>query len=474
LIAPRPAPGLKSRLLWWLLPALAALVAVNSVATYRTALAAVNTAYDRSLLAVARAVADRVELRDGRVVVEVPYVALDFFESDLRGRVYYRVGGLDGSSVSGYDDLPPLPAGVPRSEDYFALARFYDDSYRGEPVRVVALHQPVFDEHARGMALVQVAETLVSREALTRGLMVDTVARQLLLVALAALVTFVVVHTAFRPLGRLRAELDARAAGDLSPIEPRGVPREVGALVAGMNDYVARLRGTLERQERFIADASHQLRTPLAVLRAQTGLAAREDDPGRLRETLAAMDRSVGDTIHLANQLLTRARAQHGIANPAWGDLDLAQVAREACLELGSEAVAKRIDLAFEGECPVPLRGDPTLVREMVKNLVDNAIRYTPEGGRIAVRLSGPGEPAEIEVEDSGEGVAEADREHVFEPFHRLASSQQPGVGLGLSIVRDIARAHGARIDLGDGSGGVGLRVRVRFPSPASPASAPR
>ncbi len=472
--AATPARGLQSRLLWWLLPALALLVAVNSVSTYRTALAAVNTAYDRSLLAVARAVADRVDLRDGRVAVEVPYIALDFFESDLRGRVYYRVGGLDGNAVSGYDDLPPLPPDVPRSEDYFALARFYTAEYRGEPVRIVALHQPVFDERTRGMALIQVAETLVSREALTRKLMVDTVASQLFLVALAALVIVLVVRTAFRPLARLRAELDARAAGDLSPLEPRDVPGEVATLVAGMNDYVGRLRGTLERQERFIADASHQLRTPLAVLRTQAGLALREDDPARLAETLAAMDRSVGDTIHLANQLLTRARAQHGIANPVFGDIDLAQVAREACLELGAGAVAKRIDLGFEGEHAVPLRGDPTLVRELVKNLVDNAIRYTPEGGRVTVRLSGPGEPVFIDVEDSGEGVAAADRERVFEPFHRLASASHAGVGLGLSIVRDIARAHGASIDLADGAGGVGLRVRVRFPPAAIPASAPR
>lgn len=471
---PRPARGLQWRLLWWLLPALAVLVAVNSLATYHTALAAVNTAYDRSLLAVARAVADRVEFRDGRVEVEVPYIALDFFASDLRGRVFYRVGGLDGGFVSGYDDLPPLPAGVPRTEDYFALARFYDDHYRGEPVRVVALYQPVFDERTRGMALVQVAETLVSREALTRKLMVDTVTRQLLLVALAALVIVVVVRVALRPLGRLRAGLDARPADDLSPIDSRDVPAEVGALVAGMNDYMARLKGALDRQERFIADASHQLRTPLAVLRTQTGLALREEDPARLRETLCAMDRSVGDTIHLANQLLTRARAQHGIANPAFADLDLAALAREACIDLGAGAVAKRIDLAFEGEAAVPLRGDPTLVREMVKNLVDNAIRYTPEGGRVTVRLSGPGEPPAIEVEDSGEGVAAADRERVFEPFHRLAGASQPGVGLGLSIVRDIARAHGAGVDLADGAGGTGLKVRVRFPAPASPASAPR
>lgn len=468
------ARSLQSRLLWWLLPSLAILVAVNSVSSYRTALQAVNTAYDRSLLAVARAVADRVELRGGQVVVEVPYVALDFFQSDLRGRVYYRVGGLDGRAVSGYDDLPPLPPGVPRSEDYFALAHFYDDQYRGEAVRVVALLQPVFDDSARGMALVQVAETFVSREALTRKLMIDTLARQLLLVALAALVIAIVVRVAFRPLGRLRAELDARAAGDLSPIDSRDAPREVAALVAGMNDYVGRLKSTLDRQERFIADASHQLRTPLAVLRTQAGLALREEEPVRLRETLSAMDRSVGDTIHLANQLLTRARAQHGIATPAFGDLDLAQVAREACLDLGAGAVAKRIDLGFEGENAVPVRGDPTLMRELVKNLVDNAIRYTPEGGRVSVRLSATDEAPAIEVEDSGEGVAAADRERIFDPFHRLASSKQPGVGLGLSIVRDIARAHGAEIELADGAGGVGLRVRVRFPRPAIPASAPR
>lgn len=470
----RPAAGLQTRLLGWLIPALILLVAVNSVSAYRTALEAVNAAYDRSLLAVARAVADRVEFRGGRVAVEVPYIALDFFESDLRGRVYYRVGGLEGDFVSGWDDLPAPPPGVPRSQDYFALAHFYDDSYRGEAVRVVALHQPVYDERPRGMALVQVAETLASRETLTRRLLADTLARQLLLVALAALVIVVVVRVALKPLGRLRAGLDARAAGDLSPIDPAGAPREVGALVAGMNDYMGRLKGTLDRQERFIADASHQLRTPLAVLRTQAGLALREEDPARLRETLAAMDAAVGDTIHLANQLLTRARAQHGIATPVFSGLDLAAVAREACLELAPGAVAKSIDLAFEGEHPVPLRGDATLMGELVKNLVDNAIRYTPEGGRVAVRLSAPGEAPAIEVEDSGEGVAAADRERIFDPFHRLASSKQPGMGLGLSIVRDIARAHGAEIELGDGAGGAGLRVRVRFPPPASPASAPR
>ncbi|HRE12638.1 MAG TPA: sensor histidine kinase [Usitatibacteraceae bacterium] len=467
----RPAGGIQSRLLAWLIPAFVLIVAFNTVGAYRTALEAVNTAYDRSLLAVARTVAERLEFRAERVAVEVPHVALDFFESDLRGRVFYRVGGLSGEFVSGWDDLPPPPPGAPRSEDYFALAHFYDGRYGGEAVRVVALHQPIFDERPRGLALVQVAETMASREALTRRLLMDTLASQLLLVVLATAVTVIAVRAVLRPLGRLRQDLDARAAGDLAPIEATGVPREVGTLVAGMNDYVGRLRGALERQDRFIADASHQLRTPLAVLQAQAGLAVRETDPVRLRETLEAMDRSVGDTVHLANQLLTRARAQHGIATPAFADLDLAQVAREACLELGAGAVSKDIDLAFEGDRPVPLRGDPTLVRELVKNLVDNAIRYTPEGGQVTVRLSGDDEAPSIEVEDSGVGVAPGDRDRIFDPFYRAASGNQPGLGLGLSIVRDIARAHQAAIELGDGPGGAGLRVRVRFPVKDLPAT---
>ncbi len=461
-----PFPGLQARILGWLLPALVLLVAVNSVSAYRSSIAAVNTAYDRSLLAVARAVADRVELREGRVFVEVPYVALDFFQSDLRGIVYYRVGGLDGQAVSGYDDLPAPPAGAPLTQDYFALARFYDDHYRGDPVRVVALEQPVFDEHARGMALVQVAETLTSREALTRGLMLATLGRQSLLVALAALVIVGVVRVAFRPIQRLRAELDARAAVDLSPIDPSGVPGEVAGVVAAMNGYMARLKGTLERQERFIADATHQLRTPLAVLRTQAGLALREEDPARLRETVAAMDRTAADTAHLASQLLTRARAQHGIALPADETVDLAECARWVCLDLGGEAVARGVDLAFESADRVPLRGDPTLLRELVKNLVDNAIRYTPAGGHVTVRVPPGGAAPAIEVEDSGAGVAAADRERIFDPFYRVATTGQPGMGLGLTIVRDIARAHGAAVELEDGAGGAGLRVRVSFPAP--------
>ncbi len=460
-----PAPGsLSRRLLAWLFGALVLVLAATSYHAYREALAAANTAYDRSLLAVARVIAERVDLHEGRVVVEVPYVALDFFEADLRGRVFYRVTGLKGEFVSGFDDLPALPDGIARSEDYFALARFYDAQYRGEPVRIVALHQPVLDESQRGMALVQVAETLVSREGITGRLLRGALVREAVLVLLVAVVILVVVRVALRPVEKLREDLASREPTNLAPLAAHGLPSEVRPIVEGMNDYMRRLRVLLDAQERFIADASHQLRTPLTLAKTQAELALREEDPQRMRETVAAMHHSVDDTVRLANELLGRARARHGIANAVFEAVDLAAVTRQACLDLAPGAVQRRIDLGFEGEARAPIEADAVLVRELVCNLVDNAIRHSPECGHVSVRMAADAGHVTLEVEDSGAGIAAADRERVFDPFFRSPSGAPGGAGLGLTIVRDIARAHHATIELGDGRDGRGLRVEVRFP----------
>lgn len=464
--------SLKARLLTWLLVALALLLAPMSYLAYQDALTAANTAYDRSLLTVAKVIAERVDLRERQVVVEVPYVALDFFEADLRGRVYYRVSGLQGEFVSGFTDLPPLPTGVPRSDDYYSLAHFYDSTYRGEAVRVVALLQPVFNAQARGMALVQVAETANSRELVSRRLLRHTVMRELLLVALAGVVILLVVRAALRPMQRLHDDLATREANDLSALPAEAVPAEVRPIVQGMNGYMQRLRELLVARERFVADASHQLRTPLTLLKTQTELALREADADRLRETLKAIDRSVSDTVRLANELLGRARVHNDLANPRVEGVDLVGPAREACLELAPLAVAKGVDLALRNEGAVPLRGDALLLREMARNLVDNAIRYTPPGGHVSVEVAVAGDRAMLTVEDSGIGIAPADRERVFDPFFR-ASSTERGVGLGLTIARDIARAHHGVIDLGDAVGGTGLRVRAVLPADAGGPAAP-
>jgi len=253
--AARPLGSLRQQLLRWLILPLVALVALNAVSLYRDALEAADVAYDRSLLSSTRALAERVTVKDGKVVANVPYVALDSFETDTLGRIYYKVTGLDGETVSGYDDLPPVPAGVPRSDLYPALVRFYHASYNGEPVRIAALLQPVYDDSMRGIALIQVGETLDARNALSRDILLNTLWRQALLVlAVAALVWFAV-RLVLRPLMRLKNEVETRPLSDLSTIDQALVHKEVRPLVAAMNGTMARMQGLIASQRRFIADA---------------------------------------------------------------------------------------------------------------------------------------------------------------------------------------------------------------------------
>ena len=264
-LAARPLGSLRQQLLRWLILPLVALVALNAVSLYRDALEAADVAYDRSLLSSTRALAERVTVKNGKVVANVPYVALDSFETDTLGRIYYKVTGLDGETVSGYGDLPPVPANVARSDLYPALVRFYHASYNGERVRIAALLQPVYDDSMRGIALIQVGETLDARRDLSRKILVDTLLHQaIMLLAVASLVWFAV-RLVLRPLMRLKSEVETRALADLSDVDPALVHKEVRPLVAAMNATMARMQNLIAIQRRFIADASHQLRTPLTV-----------------------------------------------------------------------------------------------------------------------------------------------------------------------------------------------------------------
>ncbi|TFW09277.1 sensor histidine kinase [Oxalobacteraceae bacterium OM1] len=460
----KPLGSLRNQLLRWLLIPLLVLVALDAVSVYRNALDAADLAYDRSLLASTRALAERVSISNGHVVANVPYVALDSFETDTLGRLYYKVTGINGEFVAGYDDLPPLPKNVKRSEAYPALVYFYHAVYRGEPVRIAALYQPVFDDTMRGIALIQVGESREARRDLSRQILLDTLARQTILVLAAVLLAWFAVRFVLRPLMQLRQDVEAREPTDLADFDPALVHREVRPLVAAMNGYMGRLQTLLAGQRRFIADASHQLRTPLTVLKTQAELALRENDPQALREIVQGIARTTDATVHLANRLLTLARAGHGAAAAEFEDVDLDDVARQVALELAQQAVRKDIDLSFEGG-PARVRGNPLLLHELVANLLDNAIRYTPAGGHVIVRIADGAAPV-LEIEDSGPGIAPAEREKVFAPFYRAAGAQSvnaEGSGLGLTIVRDIAALHGAHVELSDITQGKGLRVRVVF-----------
>ena len=477
--APSKTPGsLRGQLLRWLLGPLLALVALNTVFVYRNALDAADVAYDRSLLASTRALAERVSIVGGKVVADVPYVALDSFETDTMGRIYYKVSGIRGETVSGYGDLPPVPANVPRSETYPALVRFYHANYNGQPVRIAALLQPVYDDSMRGIALIQVGETLEARRLLSNQILFDTLTWQALLLLALALLVWFAVRLVLQPLMRLKSAVEAGSINDSTDVDPALVHKEVRPLVAAMNHSRARLQHLIASQRRFIADASHQLRTPLTVLKTQAELALREcdragSDPEQtraaLRQIVQSMAVTTDSTVNLANRLLTLARIEHGgdaegaatLAAP----VSLRDIARQVGLELAMAAVAKQIDMSLDANGPGMVEGQALLLHEMIANLADNALRYTPLGGSLALTVHEDDSGVVLEVSDSGPGIAAAERERVFAPFYRAAATLERnpgGAGLGLAIVQDIATVHGATITLGDTPGG-GLLVAVRF-----------
>ncbi|MRW87572.1 HAMP domain-containing protein [Pseudoduganella sp. FT26W] len=468
--------SLRGQLLRWLLGPLLVLVALNTVSVYRNALDAADTAYDRSLLASTRALAERVSVVDGKVVADVPYVALDSFETDTLGRIYYKVTGIAGETVSGYADLPPVPVNVPRSEAYPALVRFYHANYNGQPVRIAALLQPVYDDSMRGIALIQVGETLEARRVLSNQILFDTLTWQALLLAAVALLVWFAVRLVLRPLMQLKTAVETRGPNDASDVDPALVHKEVRPLVAALNSSRSRMHLLINSQRRFIADASHQLRTPLTVLKTQAELALRAcDRPGAdpelsktaLREIVHSMAATTDSTVNLANRLLTLARIEHrdqGAEQTA--PVALRAIARQVGLELAMAAVAKHIDLSLEAEQDGVVHGQALLLHEMLANLVDNALRYTPPGGTVTLRVLENADGVALEVEDSGPGIAAAERERVFAPFYRAAATLERnpgGHGLGLAIVHDIASLHNARIALDDAIPGPGLKARITF-----------
>lgn len=457
----RKLDSLRWRLLWHLTLMLVVLMLASSLSAWFNGREAADTAYDRTLLASARTIAAGLSQRDGSLSADVPYVALDTFAYDSAGRIYYQVNDIHQRLISGYENLPAPPPGTLRTDDYPALARFYDGQYQGQNVRVVSLLKAVSEPNMNGMAEIRVAETDEARVAMARSLMADTVLRLGMLGLGALLVVWFAVSAALRPLERLRTAVEEREPDDLRPLPLVPVQRELWPLVQALNHFTERLRGQFERQAQFIADAAHELRTPLAVLKAQLELGLRAHDPNVWRTTLTQAVQGTDRVTHLANQLLSLARVENGARAIAEGGaqlLDLSQLARELGMAMAPLAHARGVALALEADLPVWLHGEPTLLNELLSNLMDNALAHTPVGGNVILRVT---EPAVLEVEDDGPGIPHEDRERVFERFYRRNPSVA-GSGLGLAIVGEICRAHLAHITLHDGAQG-GLKVRVSF-----------
>jgi two-component system sensor histidine kinase TctE len=465
--------SLRSYLMLGILLPVALFILVDSVVIYRQALSAVNTAYDRTLLASAKAIGEHIQAAgdadNAQLRAVVPYAALEVFEADNRSRMIYRISDTHGQLIDGYGDLALWRGQLPTLGPYAALVDFYDDVYRGDEVRVAVLLQPVAMQRARVMAVVQVAETLELRRNLARQILWDTLWRQLALVSVIALVVFVVVQRATRPVRHLSLQLQQRRADDLTPLQMDDTPHELRPLIDATNTTMRRLRHLLDNQKRFVRDTAHQLRTPLAVLKVQVQSALRGDVEAR--QGLLEISHTVERATQLANQMLALAKVAQLAQEKATESVDWAGIVREVALDLSPLIADKALDFDID-TMPAPIQTHAWMLRELSRNLLHNAIRYSPAQGKLQVRLLRDASHAALVISDNGPGISEELRKRLFQPFS--AGQAHSGSGLGLAICQEISHTLGGQIELLNRShrGRIdGLDTTVRLPLAAPPAA---
>ncbi|GAA6119866.1 sensor histidine kinase [Acidovorax sp. FG27] len=452
-----------------------AFVVFNTLSLYRETLDSLHTAYDRTLLASTKSISEQLDVSgyDDAAILRaiVPYSALETFEADNQSRMFYRVSNLHGELVSGFAELPVWRGRIPARPPYSALVDFYDDEFRGQPVRVAVLLQPVSSPQGRGMAVIQVAETLELRQALALQMLWATVARQALLVAAIALIVVLVVQRATRPVRQLSAHLQARSEEELDPITAPAAPRELQPLIDATNGVMQRLAHLLEHQKRFVRDASHQLRTPLAVLKTQVQSALRGDAPPdqALREIGDTVDRAT----QLANQMLALAKVEQLRQQSTPPVTRLDTVLREVALDLSPLVAQNDLDFGIHTD-PAPMQAHEWMLRELTRNLLHNAVRHAPPGSTLTVDLRTDGRHAALTIADQGPGIDAELATRLFQPFS--AGDIRTGSGLGLAICQEIVQALGGSIALVNrlqGSRVEGLDAIVRVPLAAGTGGAP-
>jgi len=456
-------PRLQHKLLAWLLWPLMALLVLDTAASYWISLSFSNRAHDRSLQEIAREVALHVRPNGLAPRLDMSADIEKILLIDQDDQLYYRVSSENGALIGGDSAIPfaaRKSAGIQHPE-------FSDALVHGQPARVVATWLRYDGPGSRDPFLVQVAETLNKRNRLAWEILASVFVPQLLLVLLAGAVVYFGVSRGLLPLKRLQSAVSRRSHLDLSPINVRDVPGEVRPLVDEVNELMLRLGTTLDFQNRFIADAAHQLKTPVSGLKAQIELALREDDPARVQHCLAQLYMVANRMSRLVRQLLSLARNEPGAVDGIdLQPVDLNALVVDVAMQWVPDALKRDIDLGFE---PAPqavmIQGEPDRLRELLNNLIDNAVRYSRHGGHVtvAVALSDQGE-GQVSISDDSEKIPVEERQRVFERFHRLLGNHADGSGLGLAIVSEIAALHQARITLEEDVDGIGNTFSIFFP----------
>ena len=453
---PRSQHSLFGEILDWMLMPLLLLWPISIAITYFASTSIANEPFDRSLEDRVTVLAQQVKENNGIVSAQLPLSARDILRADDVDNVYFQVSDPQQNLIAGDLDVP-YPIEEEKPIPWSVLLR--DAQIRNTEVRVAyvyvnlqTLSAPAVDAGEPRYALVQVAETLEKRRQLAKQIVKGVIFPEFIILPIALTLVWFALTRGLSPLATLQDHIRARRPDDLSPIDASAVPEEISPLVRSLNDMLARLSQSIQLQKRFIADAAHQMKTPLAGMRMQSELAMRQSDSEEIRHSLEQLSKSSESATRMINQLLALARAETQAAQTMpLEKIDLTELSRHVVQEWVQAAMTRRIDLGFEAEnVELPISGNPTMLREMLNNLIDNALRYTPALGSVTVRVQADNKQRQVllEVEDTGPGIPLSERAHVFERFYRIIGTDVEGSGLGLAIVREIAIRHGIDIEL--------------------------
>lgn len=455
----RQAP-LKLRLLVLLLPVMALVTATSLWLTRVDSVNAANAAYDRSLLGAIKALDLNVSTASGGLAVELPYRLFEFFQLTATGNVYFRVATADGLVEIGHADLPlpaqPLQTGHPV---------FYDATYFDETVRVGAWMRPLeqaLDTTPSAQLVIQVAESTASREQFTRGFLRRAALRDAAVLLVMCACVVLGLWMALRPLSRLADQTRARDAQDLTPLHTPDLPKDLQPLVDAVNQQLLRTQTLMAHRRGFIDDASHQLRTPLTVLRAQLDFMLREPDAHQRGVAMQALSAALNQAIRATNQLLTLARTDTAV--PHREPFDLTELARQVALELLPLARDRGIDLGLEAPThPLPCVGDPVLLKQAVLNIAHNALEHGRTQGVVTLCAQEQDHGFSLQVTDDGNGLPPELQGRLGQRFAKGRHSQ--GSGLGLAIAQSVIQGHGGQLRVGPNAAGQGLCVGLWWPA---------
>ncbi len=459
--------SMKSILLWLLVPALLLTMLTVLALSNKDLRRQITTAYDRSLVGALNSLNHNISTQNGGLSLDQPYTLLEFYELTANAAVYFKIAAEDGLSVIGNADLPIPTMSLESGKIYF-----FDTDYLGEPVRSVVMARdadpPLYGDKSVRI-IIQVAEGIGDRESFIDRMLWRSVGRDLLMIVVVMIIVIFGIIFAVRPLARLRHEMRSRSINDMRPVSTEGLPKEVTPLVNAINSHMQRYTQQADRQRQFLDDASHQLKTPLAVLKMQLDYALRESDPEEIREVLRSMNEGVDRAIRMTSQMLALARVRDSLDNEVSQNgvqVDLAALVNELIADLWPLIREREIDVeVVRPDAPLYVQGIAWLLQEALRNVLDNAIRYSPSGGAVLIMLRQTSSgSAEVVVEDNGPGMSDEDREKAGTRFRRgKAGKHLPGAGLGLAIVNTIMQMHQATMELGAGEKLSGLRVRLVF-----------